>query len=535
MTGPDIPSISIAIAPLTQIAPGHWATWVVQAPYPGGYVHHDRPWPDRLSLIWQAWQNLFSSQPPPGRMPEPLTDLPSTEAGSSYSSRLMQHLGIQLWQWLMEGSIQSSFSQSQGMAMGQEKPLRLRLELRDPELAMLPWELMQSQAGRQAISLSQQILFSRTTSDVDPLMPPRLDQGLTVLLVLGLAGDGDLPSLQLDQEVALLTESLKGSHNWEAAPCQVDVLVQPEPRELVAKLEQSRYNVFFYAGHGITAPDGGQLLLGPDRSLSGTELAQVLTRCQVALAVFNACWGAQPDLEITDGQQRAVPRSSLAEVLIHHGVPAVVAMRDTIADDEALSFVQTFMQALSDRLPIDQAVAVARQQLLTLYHFNQPAWTLPVLYMHPEFDGELIRPIEGRTQLPTTGPGTQIHGSRSMLAQLRSIQDPLKIWTVQGNLMRVGRRPENDVVIHEQWVSQQHAEIICRVESGSNVVLFFLRDFSRFGTLMVNGRLEDQSTWQRVHHQEMPLESGTKLRFGSSQGQTLEFVVQRLDDNETYL
>jgi pSer/pThr/pTyr-binding forkhead associated (FHA) protein len=111
----------------------------------------------------------------------------------------------------------------------------------------------------------------------------------------------------------------------------------------------------------------------------------------------------------------------------------------------------------------------------------------------------------------------------------------LKIWTVQGNLMRVGRRPENDVVIHEQWVSQQHAEIICRVESGSNVVLFFLRDFSRFGTLMVNGRLEDQSTWQRVHHQEMPLESGTKLRFGSSQGQTLEFVVQRLDDNETYL
>jgi hypothetical protein len=53
-----------------------------------------------------------------------------------------------------------------------------------------------------------------------------------------------------------------------------------------------------------------------------TELAQVLTRNPVKLAVFNACWGAQPDQE---GYQ-AIPRSSLAEVLLHHGVPAVLAL-----------------------------------------------------------------------------------------------------------------------------------------------------------------------------------------------------------------
>ena len=106
-------------------------------------------------------------------------------------------------------------------------------------------------------------------------------------------------------------------------------------------------------------------------------------------------------LHSTNGHQQAIARSSLAEVLIHHGVPAVLGMRDSIADREALSFIQTFAQALASRMSVDRAVAVARQQLLTLYKFNQPAWTLPVLYMHPEFDGQLTEPVDDlKTDLP---------------------------------------------------------------------------------------------------------------------------------------
>lgn len=115
--------------------------------------------------------------------------------------------------------------------------------------------------------------------------------------------------------------------------------------------------------------------------------------------------GAQPATDISSGQVEAIPRSSLAEVLIHHGVPAVLGMRDEIADGEALSFIQVFAQCLREGMLIDQAVAVARQQLLTLYRFNQPAWTLPVLYMHPEFNGQLIQVFDELvTQLPTNSP-----------------------------------------------------------------------------------------------------------------------------------
>ncbi len=539
MIGFENPCLNVAIAPLQASSPGHWATWVVQAPYPGGYVHHDRLWPEPLSQAWHAWAALFASPEITQGLPEDLDrlDLSLTEMEGSYSSRLMQHFGLQLWQWLFHGSIHTAYSQSLGIAMGQGKPLRLRLELRDPELARLPWEIMQPQVGKQALSLSQQILFSRTTSDVDPLMPPRLTQVLKVLLVLGQAGEAEIPALQLEQEARIIAEhlqhpsQLKPGGTGFSTSCQVDMLIQPSPAELVTQLEQGGYTIFFYAGHGVPAPDGGRVLLAPQITLSGTELAQVLTRCQVAVAIFNACWGAQPYTMVDEatGIAQTVPRSSLAEVLIHHGVPAVVGMRDSIADEEALCFVEAFSQALSDRAPVDQAIAMARQQLLTLYKFNQPGWTLPVLYMHPEFNGEVMQPLEGKTELPTTNSTTQWHESRWPLAQVRMLNDPLKVWSIRGGLMRVGRRPENDVVVQEPWVSQKHAEIICRVGMGDEAPTYFLRDFSRYGTLIAG-----REGWQRVHHQEIALQPGTQLRLGSTQGQTLEFIIQTFQDGDTH-
>jgi hypothetical protein len=173
-------------------------------------------------------------------------------------------------------------------------------------------------------------------------------------------------------------------------------------------------------------------------------------------------------------------------------------------------------------MPIDQAVAVARQQLLTLYKFNQPAWTLPVLYMHPEFEGELIKPIEeGITELPSMLPSWL--GTPAPVAYVRSIGTTNQSWRVRGGLMRVGRRPENDLVIQEQWVSQQHAEIICRddFKAPETKPTYFLRDFSRYGTLILR-----PEGWQKVHHQEVPIPSGTQLKFGSTHGQTLEFIIE---------
>jgi CHAT domain/FHA domain len=553
MPAPDLPCLSLAIAPLK--ASGHFAIHIIRAPYPGGYVLNDSHWPSGLAQLWQGWQEMFSTRTLPavprvsqvhGPLPEVSlpVGIPENPMGPPIgrAGRLMQTLGMGLWQWLFEGSIQNSLNHSQGIAMGQNKPLRLRLEVRDPEMISIPWEIMQDGAGKQAVSLSQQVLFSRTTSDVSQLAPLRSDSSLKILLVLGqnvlpapgaIAATETLQALKLEQEATALAHLLRSaasvSRGYPEHSCQVDTLVQPTPADLIEALETRAYNVLFYAGHGMPAPDGGLLFLRPEMTLNGTELAQVLTRCQVKLAVFNACWGAQPDHQAGGWSDagvatnvQAIPRSSLAEVLIHHGVPAVLAMRDSITDEEALSFIQIFARALTDRLPIDQAVAVARQQLLTLYKFNQQAWTLPVLYMHPQFEGELLKPLEQNlTQLP--GLTTRV-GQQMPMASLRSLRTA-KVWPIHGGIMRVGRdKSENDLVLQEDQggVSRKHAVIFCRHAQMSDraTPIYFLEDLSTFGTW-----ISQAEGWHKVHREEIALASGTQIKFGSSQNEVVEFMI----------
>jgi predicted component of type VI protein secretion system len=80
---------------------------------------------------------------------------------------------------------------------------------------------------------------------------------------------------------------------------------------------------------------------------------------------------------------------------------------------------------------------------------------------------------------------------------------------------------ENDLQIAEKWVSKSHCRIICRKTPDNPEYQYFLQDSSRFGTFICQ-----DGNWQQVHNQEVPLKSGLQIRFGSSQGQTLEFVIE---------
>ncbi|BAZ87675.1 FHA domain-containing protein [Dolichospermum compactum NIES-806] len=530
MSSPNLamPSASIAIARLVNTGTDHFAIWVVKAPYPSGYVLRDCVFSPELNQVWQEWQQMFAGHSPldipSNAISSSVNTLPLTvispaegQSTSPYSSRLMQSLGINLWGWIFDGAILSSWERSRGMAMGQKTQLRFRLEIRDPDLIALPWEIMQREVGQSAISLSQDVLFSRTISAVEPLPELRTDRAVNILLVLG-----HNHKLQLDQEASLLKKTLLEGHPGGKtaagyAPCTVKTLIQPTKAELIQELETKVYNVFFYAGHGLPDPDGGSLFLGNELRINGIELAQVLTRTGIKLGVFNACWGAQPAAV----DHKAILASSLAEVLIRHGVPAVLGMRDEIADAESHSFIQTFAFSLRSRKLIDEAVATARQELLTLYKFNQPAWTLPVLYLHPDFDGELIKDVdEGVTELPNTAISDLVTPVNT--AYLRSLTPGGKTWPLRSGVTRIGRTKENDIIIPEIYISRHHAEILCRktLKETTSMTTYYLQDFSTYGTtwyLSPNG-------WQQILREEVPLTSGMQLMFGSSKGEIWEFI-----------
>ncbi|MGF1537395.1 MAG: CHAT domain-containing protein [Elainellaceae cyanobacterium] len=530
----NIPCLSLAVDRLNEADVHRFVVWVLKAPYPGGYVLHDRTWQTTLSQAWSAWQATFSqiTAPPPSELfqtPAIDFDAPPSKPPMNYTGRLMQHFGVSLWRWLFDGAIGRSLDKSQGVALGQGRALRLRLEIRDADLIRLPWEIMQVDAGQRAIALGASLLFSRTISQVEPLSRLHPDPSLNILLVVG---QSDLDSddadaypagaLDLERDVEVLTESLQKAAGFGingSSRSQVTTLLQPTPADLIHHLSTSSYNIFVYAGHGAPGPDGGRLFLSAGREINGMELAQILTRRQVKLAVFNACWGAQ---SARDAQGRSVSRSSLAEVLICQGVPAVLGMRDTIADAEALSFIQAFVSALLRRGTVDLAVADARQELLTLYKFNCPAWTLPVLYMHPEFDGQILTLQEEGTEIPETPSSWS--DSATPTAALRTVNAKTReCWPIRGGIMRVGKERSNDLVLQGPGVSRRHAEIVYRDSwmSPLQTSAYYLRDFSRFGTF-----IRQPMGWRRVHNQEVPLLPYTQVKFGSPQNPPLEFVVQ---------
>lgn len=95
--------------------------------------------------------------------------------------------------------------------------------------------------------------------------------------------------------------------------------------------------------------------------------------------------------------------------------------------------------------------------------------------------------------------------------------------------MKIGRSADNDLVLKEDesGVSREHAMILRRDSQSGELdeVIYFLKDFSRFGTWILG-----QTGWQRVHHQEISLSPGIQMKFGSSQNEALEFVILRPSD-----
>jgi hypothetical protein len=96
----------------------------------------------------------------------------------------------------------------------------------------------------------------------------------------------------------------------------------------------------------------------------------------------------------------------LAEALVKRGIKSVLAMAERIPDQVALTLARRFYGNLNQGYPIDLSLSRARQSLISTYGSRQLYWALPILYLHPEFDGYLtpghhaINAKAERLQLP---------------------------------------------------------------------------------------------------------------------------------------
>ncbi len=318
--------------------------------------------------------------------------LPQWDKQVRQSSLNLVALGQELYNALFQGSLRDSWMMAQAIAQNQRSVLRLRLGLKGTRLPRLPWEVLH--AGDRPLATGTDVAFSRyqlSTRLMRPVqtLPSHLHQPLKILMVI--SGPSDQETLELAQEASQLQEELRSRSPHEPPAIQLTILEQPGREQLTQALEQGQYQVFHYAGHSDLGDSGGDVYLvsnktGLTETLNGDDLAGLLVNNGVQLAVFNSCRGAYT--AASDAPEEGRERN-LAEALVKRGIPSVLAMAERIPDEVALTLTRLLYRNLNQGYPIDLSLSRARQGLISAYGSNQLYWALPVLYLHPEFNGFL--------------------------------------------------------------------------------------------------------------------------------------------------
>ncbi len=145
-------------------------------------------------------------------------------------------------------------------------------------------------------------------------------------------------------------------------------LVKPNPQELHQKLwDEKGWDIICFSGHSQSEADlsTGYFYLDNHIKMTIEELENALTSAikkGLQLAIFNSCDGL-----------------GLAQQLARLHIPAIIVMREPVADVVAQEFLKHFLQLFSSGKSLSTSVRQARQKLEYLeYKFPGASW-LPVI------------------------------------------------------------------------------------------------------------------------------------------------------------
>jgi len=299
----------------------------------------------------------------------------------------LEAAGGELFRTIFQGELLKAFQGCLAKSKG-GPGLRIRLRLNDvPQLAGLPWEYLYDAGGQGFLALSARtpvVRYLELSEGIDTLLvaPP-----LRVLAVIS-TPRGFRELAEADKEWRQLCAALEPLRR--GGLIEIERLARPTPAALEERLRTGRpVHVLHFIGHGGYSDlrDEGVLVFEDEQGngvpVGGPSLAYLLQdHPSLRLAVLNACNGARSSDENTF--------AGAAQVLVQHGVPAVIAMKSEVMDETACSFAEKFYRALASGLPVDACVGEVRRALAAE---RNPEWGTPALYLRAT-DGRLFA-LEG--------------------------------------------------------------------------------------------------------------------------------------------
>jgi len=313
------------------------------------------------------------------------TDL--QRAGQPQQESVVETLGRTLFDFILPGEARSLYNECLREAEHRHRGVRLKLSLHSPRLAALPWEFLYDPRKRDYVCLNPYTPLVRYTELPQTAPPLHITAPLRIL---GLLSDPkDMPiRLDVEHERDQVTDAVQSL--IDRGLVELTWLEGNSWRDLQRILRSSNegWHIFHFIGHGgyDTARNEGYIVLnnedGTSHHLYASQLTRIMARqrATMRLVLLNACEGART------GTHDAL--SSTAATLITSGIPAVLAMQYEISNDAAVEFANAFYEALADNLPVDAAVAEARNAL-SISNARSLEWGVPVLHMRAA-DGRLF-------------------------------------------------------------------------------------------------------------------------------------------------
>jgi tetratricopeptide (TPR) repeat protein len=323
----------------------------------------------------------------------------------------LQAVGQALWQGLQ---IDKAYAQAKQRA-GKEV-LPVVIETADPSLFMLPWECLWHPTdgflGKQpSYALSRRWLVPATVANESvlgklfskfkkPQLPPLPKGPLQVLLFTTQPDDiAHSDQSRLDME----SEQVRGLEALDEFIQQGRVqLTTPDDGRLATLrdlLQTQPFHLVFLSGHGNFNADQFSdthnqaffLFEGDDgksQRVASQDLAQVFVGTAVQCVVLSACEsGKTASDNLTAG---------LITSLANIGIPHVVGMRESVADEAGILFAHGFCYALARQERLDVAIQRGRREIMEAQtkpdrssrpvrfeaELDVSQWPLPMLLSH---------------------------------------------------------------------------------------------------------------------------------------------------------
>ncbi|MGB7209136.1 MAG: CHAT domain-containing protein [Pyrinomonadaceae bacterium] len=307
----------------------------------------------------------------------------NSQQGTLPNDKEMVEFGIDLFDTLFQGDVRRLYDEARTRQRGR---LDIVLTSMIPWIAEKPWEFAYD-SGRESFLATEETHFIRNVLTNVPAddINRSSDDPLRILVVS--AQPVGFGRLSIEQEEKVIQRGFEPL--VDAKLVEIDTLARATPSMIHGHLSTGRYDIVHFIGHGVYDEKRGEGCLifvdesGTEYPLGERSVREIFRGRGLSLVFLNSCESGRGG--------RADFNKGIAQSLVAHGLPALVANQYSVLDSSATSFAQHFYWSLAQGMSIGQSAREARIAVNYLLHGDPIDWAVPVVYARNPH--AMLRPI----------------------------------------------------------------------------------------------------------------------------------------------